>query len=171
MMQFVLAAAWQPVFTAINLRNATVKIKDGDSNEITVKIGDGDLNYTERRNVEYVLDLGTLDDVVEGDEIPVDVRLDFTWEYITSPAAGTPTVEDALKQRNLAAAWVSTDADVCRMYAVDIEVEHDPDCVGEDTETITLSDFRYEELDHQLRNKKVNITGKCNVTEAAIVRA
>lgn len=170
MLRFVRAKAWITVFTAIDLKATTIKIRDNGANFVLVTIGNGDLNYTERRNLEYVLNLGSLDDVVENDEVPVDVRMDFTWEYLSSPSAGTPSPSDAFKQLNLAASWVSTDADTCRPFAVDLEVQYTPACTDNDKETITLPDFRHEELDQQLRNKTISCSGKCNVTQADAVR-
>jgi len=56
-------AVWSPVFAQIDLKNATLKIKDGGTNEMEVTLGEGNLVYTERQNVEYTLDRGTLDEV------------------------------------------------------------------------------------------------------------
>ena len=170
--------AWQSVFLQIDLKDVTIKIKDGTTptaNEIEVKIGEGNLTYTERRNMDYTLDRGRLDEVREGDEVPVDVRMDFVWEFITGGTASgaIPTVEDALKRLGAASGWVSTDADSCRPYCVDIELEHTPGCTGSSTptETITISDFRYEQLDHDLRGGSVAVTGRANVTQATVVRS
>lgn len=171
-----------PVFgRRIDLKDATLKIKDGGSNEVEIKLGDGDMTYTERRNIEYILDKGLLDDVREGDQVPVQVQFDATWDYIIGPSSastvtsgsptGTPTIEDALKQRGGAANWVSTDSDTCRPYAVDIEITINPQPGGcGDQETILLSDFRYEEIGHGLRQGNLNISGQCNVTEATATR-
>jgi len=104
-------AVWSPVFAQIDLKNATLKIKDGGTNEMEVTLGEGNLVYTERQNVEYTLDRGTLDEVRLGDEVPVEVRMDAVWEYITSRAGGTPTIKDAIQRRGQAASWTSTDAD------------------------------------------------------------
>lgn len=165
---------WVPVFAQIDLKKATVRIKDGSSNSITVKIGEGNLTYTEKKTMEYTLDRGLLDEVREGDEVPIDVKLDAVWEYIsgTSGSAGIASIEDALKRRGAAAAWVSTDADACRPYAVDIEIEYlpTPSTCG-DKEVITLSDYRYEQLDHDLRAGTISTSGKCNVNEATAVRS
>lgn len=158
----------------IDLKNATVVIKDGTGTpeQITVTIGEGNLTWTERRNIEYTLDRGLLDEVREGDEVPVEVRFDFTWEYIkgSSTSGAVPTVEDALKKVGAAAAWVSTDADACRPYAVDIHVFYLPDCGGGDEERIVLSDFRWEQLDHDLRAGTVAVSGRCNITQATVTR-
>ena len=163
---------WKAVYAQIDLKRATIKLKDGGAEELTVKIGEGNLTYSEARNIEYTLDRGTLDEVREGDEVPIDVSLDFVWEYLKgSTGSGTPTVEDVLKNTGEASDWVSTDADTCRPYAVDIEITYQPSpATCGDMEIILLSDFRYESLDHDLRAGTVATTGKCNVTKATITR-
>lgn len=158
---------------AIDLKNATIKIKDGTTptpNELEVKIGEGNLSYTEKKNMIYTKDRGALDEVREGDEEPVEVQMDFVWEFLKANTGDTPSISDALKKRGEASAWVSTDADACRPYAVDIEIFYEPPCGGEYTERIVLNDFRYEQLQHDIRNAQVSCSGKCNVTEATITR-
>jgi hypothetical protein len=87
----------------------------GVENSITVKVGDGTLTYSEKRNMEYTLDRGRLDEVREGDEVPMDVKFDFVWDYIkgSAVALSPPSVEDALKKIGLASTWVSSDTDAC----------------------------------------------------------
>ena len=175
----LLVDVFNPVFFQIDLKDVTLKIRDGATptpNEIEIKIGEGNLTYSENRNIEYTLDRGLLDEVRKGDEVPMDVSFDFVWEFIkgSSASAGAPpTIEDALKNTGQAAAWVSTDPDTCRPYAVDIILEHVPSCgAGSDAEqeTITLPDFRYETLDHDLRAGTIAVTGRCNAEEATAVR-
>ena len=154
----------------LDLKNCTFKLKDVGSNEVTVKIGEGNLTYTERQNIEYTLDRGTVDEVREGDEVPVEVRFEFVWLYLLGDT--TTTIEDALKQRGGAAAWVSTDSDTCRPYAVDIEITYAPTPAAcGNQETITLSDFRWEQLDHDFRAGQISCTGRCNISEASSVLA
>ena len=159
----------------IDLKNAVIKIKDGSTTpkEITIKVGDGTLTYSEKRNMEYTLNRGVLDEVREGDEVPMDVSFSFVWEYIKSPntTGATPSLEDALKKIGAAAAWVSSDADTCRPYAVDIEILYTPNCTGSDKETITLPDFRYESLDHDIKAGTISCSGKCNAKQATATRA
>lgn len=153
-----------------DLKNAVIKLKDGSTNALTVKLGEGTLRYTEHKNRQYYRDRGKLSDVRDGDEEPVDVSLDFTWEYITGDS--DTTVEDALKKRNHASAWVSSDTgDPCQPFAVDIEITYTPICFSAKIETITLSNFRYEQLDHDAKAGTISITGKCNVTEANVERS
>jgi len=167
---------WVPVFTQIDLKDCTITLKDGDGHSLEVKVGEGNLTYTESRNIQYTLDRGHLDEVREGDEVPMDVKLDFTWEYLRgsplSASGGTPSIEEALKNIGNADDWVSSDSDACRPYAVDIEVVYAPQPANcGDKETITLADFRYEKLDHDIKAGTVSVTGKCNVTQASVVRA
>lgn len=154
----------------IDLKNCVVKIKDGTGTplEITLKIAEGTLEYTETRNIEYVKDRGKLDDVVLGDEEPMDVSLDVKWDFLKGD--GTATPEDALKQRNDASSWVSTDPDTCAPYCVDIEITHTPICTSTKDEVITLEEFRYETLQHDLNGATLSVQGKCNKVEATLAR-
>jgi hypothetical protein len=164
----------------IDLKNTTLNINDGTSptpETIEVKIGEGNMTYSEKRNMEYIRDRGVLDTVREGDEEPVEVKFDFTWEYITSDTGATvPTVEEALKKTGEAAAWVSSATDdACAPYAVDIVVLYEPTCAGagitNEIETITLVEFRWESIEHDLRGGQISVTGNCNTTLAQVVRS
>lgn len=136
---------------------------------LEVTIGEGNLQYTEHRNYDYIRDRGMLDTVKQGNDDPVDVSLDFTWEFLTAASGDPPTIEDALKQKGAAETWVTSSSDTCEPYAVNIEVDYTPPCGQE--ETIILSDFRWEELQHSLKDAQVAMKGKCNVTDAEITRS
>jgi len=158
----------------IDFKKATVKIKDGTTptpNELTVVIGEGNLTYTERVNREYTLDRGVIYGVRDGDEEPMDVSLEFLWEFLTASTGETPTIEDAFKNRGEASAWVTSGDDPCEPFAVDIEVVYTPDCPGVENETIVLPEFRYEELEHDFDAGSVSVSGKCNAKEATVSRA
>lgn len=150
----------------IDLKDATIKILDGGTGtgqeSITVKLGDGNLTWSRRRNMEYIMDGGNLDGVREGDQEPVELSLDAVWEFITASTGNTPTIEDALTQSGEASSWVSSGADDCEPYAVDIEITYNPNCGSVGTETITFSEFRYEQIDHDLRAGTFAISGRCN---------
>jgi hypothetical protein len=142
---------------------AAVKATLDGQNSISIKIGEGNLTYNEHRNVEFTRDRGILDTVRTADEEPVDVSLDAIWEFITAEtSSGTPTIEDALKKVGEAAAWVSTADDQCQPYCVDVEVHNAPDCTGTDDEFITLEEYYYEALDHDLREGTIATSGRCN---------
>jgi hypothetical protein len=156
--------------TIIDLKNVTMTIKDGGANSVEIKIGEGQMRYDETKTRIYRKNRGQLDEVVDGDEEPMDVSFDFQWEYLLSDTGVAPSVEDALKQRGEAAAWVSSDSNTCSPYAVDIELRNVVDCGAEDDEVILLPDFRYEKLSHDARGQSVSVSGKCNATEATITR-
>ena len=179
MLHFGILEAWPSLYAQIDMKNATIKIQDGTAVtplEITVGIGEGNLTFTEKRTLEYILDRGTLDDVREADEEPVDVSIDAKWTYIMSDStdeAGIPSVREALSKTGQASAWVSTDSDACRPFAVDLVIEHVPSCAGSLTkpnETITLPDFRYEQIAFDTKAGTLAITGKCNVTAITALR-
>lgn len=178
MLNWVPADARNPVFVQIDLKDVTFKIRDGTAVtplELTIKIGEGNLTYTEAVEREYTPDRGLLDEVRDGDEQPLEVTFDFVWEFIRGGlnTGDPPTVEDALKNRGNAAAWISSDSDTCRPFAVDIVIEYVPDCgVGAlgDQETFIFPDFRYDSLEHDIRAGTVSVTGRCNVTEATVTR-
>jgi len=167
---------WKTAYALFDLKNAVITIQDGTTpaNSITVKIGEGTVGWTEKKERRYILDRGLLDSVRNEDEVPLDVNLNFMWEYLEGglDSGDDPSVMEALKQAGNASAWVSTDADTCQPYAVDIIITYTPTPAScGDIETITLPDFRYENGDFDIRNPEaVAITGRCNVTEPVIVR-
>jgi hypothetical protein len=148
---------------AIDLKDCTIKIKDGTGTpkEITIKVGEGTLTYDETQNVEYKLN--------KGDEVPMDVKLDFEMDYVATAALATPdftAVEQFIKGTGFSV--ISTDTDTCAPYACDIEVSYAPTCTGGSayTKKITFPDFRWEKFSHDLGAATVSCTGKCNVEEA-----
>jgi hypothetical protein len=156
-----------PGLSASVLDNAVITVQP---HQLEVKIGTGNLTWTEKRNIEYVRDRGALDTVREGDEEPVEVKTDFTWEFLKADTGNPPSVEDAVKQRGEAVGWTSSSDDACEPYAVDIEIWYNPPCSGEKDEQMLLEDFRWEQLDHNLKDGQVSMSGKCNVTEANVTR-
>ena len=154
---------------AIDLKKAILVVKDGSGTPktITVKIGEGNLTFSEKRNMEYVLDRGILDTVKEGDQVPVEVKFDFMWEYIAGSSVGTG-LRDIITGST---EYVSTDTDACRPYACDIELTYQPTPAScGDAETITFPDFRGESMDYDLRAATVSCSGKCNVTKISSFR-
>lgn len=156
-----------------NLRNAVLKIKDGTTptvKTLTVKIGEGNLSVSEKKNREYRMDRGTLDTVRDGDDTPLEVSFDFRWQYLKASTGDTPSVRDVLRKEGEASAWVTTDSDACAPYAVDLEFTWTPECTADDIETITLPDFRYEEISYDAKAGTIAVSGKCNVTAMTIAR-
>lgn len=157
------SVTFTPGLTGNVADNAVVTFK---RRRLEVTIGEGNLTYSEIKNRTYVKNRGLLDTVKNADEEPVEVQMDYTWEFLEADTTETPTVEDVLKQRGQAAHWVTTSADACEPYCVDIEIEYTPFCSASKKELIALKYFLYEKLDHDIRQSTVSCTGKCNITEA-----
>lgn len=142
------------------------------THSLEIRIGEGTLTFDEKRKIEYKLDRGRLFSVRQGDEEPMDIRFDFIWEFLTAVgSSGTPTIEDALKNRGEASDWISSDTDdPCAPYSVDIIVRYRPPCDGIDGENIVLPKFRWEGLNHDAKAGTVAVTGKCNTVESTSER-
>lgn len=138
--------------------------------QIEITIGDGNCTYDEKRSFKYIRNRGRLNTVRQEQDEPVEVSVDATWEFLRGASGDPPTIEDTLKQRGQASAWVSSAADKCEPYAVNIEIEYDPPCSGEKRELILLQDFRQETFNHDLKMGVLAIKGKANVTEASVSR-
>jgi hypothetical protein len=138
---------------------------------IDIKIGEGNLKYTENKEYDYLLDRGDLDTVREGDEKPLDIDLEFVYEFVTTGTSESITPVDALKQQGNADEWVTAASDTCEPYAVDLEIEHNPPCGTAQTETTLLPDFRYEKLEFSLKDATIAVSGKCNASSATITRS
>jgi hypothetical protein len=138
--------------------------------ELEIKIGDGNVTYTEANEYEYDLDRGVLDTVRAGDQVPMDVSLDFVYEYITTGTGETTAPMDALKQIGDASEWRSSSSDPCEPYAVDVEVVHTPICTTQDIETTVFPDFRSESREPDLGEAAVSVSGRCNATQPTVTR-
>lgn len=164
--------------TPIDIKDANVVIADGGSGTnrkfVRVRIGNGNLTWSEKKSIEYIRDRGRLDTARTGEEMPLEMRLDATWITITQDTANSAneaiTPSDAMKKEGGAAAWLSTAADPCEPYAVDVEVSYDPTCSGFKSEIIIFPDFRYESIEHDLKAGTLVFSGKCNATEPTVSR-
>lgn len=139
---------------------------------ILATLGEGNLTYTEKRNMEYKLNQGRIKWVRLGDEVPMDISLDFAWEFLTAASTDViPTIEDVLKQRGLASNWVTTGLDPCEPYCLNLVLVYTPPCPGVESETINLIYFRYEELEHSAKDATVSVKGKSNALFATVTRS
>ncbi len=140
--------------------------------EVLVKIGDGNLTYTENKELEYRLDRGTLDTVRQADDQPMDVTVDFVYEFVSTGTGEVITPIDAVKGIRGAAEFTSSSDDLCEPFAIDIEIEHDPgNCAGIVEKEFTLfPDFRYDSLEFDLDEATISATGRCNAEEPVITR-
>ncbi len=141
------------------------------SQQLDIKIGEGELTYTENTNNLYDLDRGDLDTVREGDEVPMDVTLAFTYEHITTGTNEPIAPMDALKRRGSASEWVSSATDKCEPFAVDVVVVHTPPCGTNQVETTTFPDFRSDKREVKFKDALITITGKCNAVDPIVERS
>ncbi len=141
--------------------------------QIDIRIGEGNLTWTEAREYEYVLDRGDLDGVREGDQQPLELNLEFIYEFYTAGAADAtfaPTPVDFLKKQGDASDLSSTSSDPCEPFAIDVEIFYEPPCGSEDTERVIFPDFRYESLEFDLREATISVSGRCNAVEPTVTR-
>ena len=139
-------------------------------NQLDIKIGDGNITYTESNEYEYDLDRDLLDTVREGAQVPIDVSIDFVYEFITTGTSEEISVMDALKKKGGAAEWRSSSADPCEPYAIDIEVVYTPLCTTSEIETTTFPEYRSESREVDFSEATVTTSGRCNVVEPIITR-
>ena len=137
---------------------------------LDIKIGEGNLTYTEHNEYEYLKDRGNLDTVKEGDEVPMDVKLEAVFEHITQGTSEPVSPMDAIKGVGGAAEWVSASDDPCEPYCVDIVVLHTPPCGTAELERVTFPDFRSETREINYKDSTISITGKCKATEPLVER-
>jgi hypothetical protein len=138
---------------------------------LEVKIGEGNLTYSEKKEYEYLRDRGNLDTVKEGDEQPVEISLEFVYEFIRSSSGGDITPVDAIKQVGEASDWISSSSDLCEPYAIDMRAKHCVPCGTDEDEDILLQDFRWESLDYDLQAATIAVSGKCNISDATVTRS
>jgi len=141
------------------------------SQRLEIKIGEGDISWTEAREFIYDLDRDKLDTVRQGADQPVSAEMSFTYEWVKSQSGQPMTPVEALKGIGPASQWVSSSADLCEPYAVNIRVRHCPPCGGAQDEDVVFPDFRWESLDFSLADASISVSGQCNVTEVESARA
>jgi hypothetical protein len=140
------------------------------SQQIEIKIGEGDLKYTEADQYKYDLDRGELDTVRRGDDVPMEVTTNFTFDQVKSGTDEPITPIEAIKGTGAASEWVTSSADPCEPYAVDLVVEDVRPCGSAQSATYTFPDFRSEKRDYDIKNANIAVSGKCNVIEPIITR-
>ncbi len=140
------------------------------SQQVEITIGEGDLKYTEADQYKYDLDRGELDTVRRGDDVPMEVTTNFTFDQVKSGTGETITPIEALKGVGAASEWVTSSADLCEPYAVDVVVEDVRPCGGAQSATYIFPDFRSEKRDYDIKNASIAVSGKCNALEPIITR-
>jgi hypothetical protein len=138
---------------------------------LTIKIGEGDIKFTEKKQYQYVLDRGNLDTVREQDQQPMEVNIDCQYQFITTGTGETVSPVDALKNEGAASEWVTSSADPCEPYAIDVRLVHTPPCNGTEIETVLFPDFRRDSVAYDPKAATITIAGKCNAMEPTVTRS
>ncbi len=154
-------------YNSANSNNAVTFIYQ----RIEVKVGEGNLTWTEAKEYEYLRDRGNLDTVKEGDEQPVEMSMEFIYDYIKTQSGKTITPVDAIKQVGEAAEWVSSSSDLCEPYAVDILAKHCVPCGTDHDEDVLFTDFRFESLDYDVGEATIAVSGRCNTSSPTVTRS
>lgn len=132
-----------------NMRDGILKIQDGTNgtpNEITVLYADGDLKWTITRNVQQIMDRGSLGQLKKGNDEPVTGS--FTKKYdqvIARSSDANPSVYEAITGSGSAASWAST-SNYCGVYTCRLIFEIYDSCRGE-TEKITFEKCHFGKID------------------------
>jgi hypothetical protein len=134
-------------------------------NILKIKVGEGNLTFNAKRNMIYVREKRSITSgfVMTGDDEPMDVKLDMIWEFLSSDTSDPPTPEEAFLNEGAASEWVTSGADPCEPYCIDIEVVYTPPCSGVKAERILLEEYRWEALDHDLKAGTLSTSGKCKI--------
>lgn len=171
--------------TIFDLSDATVQILGGGGGEsITVPIGEGNLTYSVQRTREFKLDRGNLDQVRNGDDVPMNVTIDGNYDYITGDGAEV-TILEALENEEFDGSdfvdlgWTSADTrsgHECDPFCVNIVVTFDPTTrcaglVGNPVETLTFRYFYFTNVSFDSNAGTLNITGDCNSRKPEGVRS
>lgn len=154
-------------YNSANSNNAVTFI----AQRIEVSIGEGNLTWSETKEYEYLRERGDLDTVKEADEQPVEMSMEFVYEYVKTESGQTITPVDALKQAGEAEEWVTSSSDACEPYAVDILAKHCVPCGTDQDEDVLFVDFRYESLDFDMGEATISVSGRCNVSEPTVTRS
>lgn len=162
------AIVFSPALGAATTSYATGAVLTFAPQEVEVKVGEGDLKWTEADQYTYDLDRGLLDTVRKGDDQPMDLSLNFTFDQIKSGTGEVITPIEALKGNGNASEWVTSSADPCEPYSVDLLVEDVRPCGSTNSRDYLFPDFRSEKRDYDIKNAAIAVSGKCNALEPTI---
>ena len=108
------------------------------------------------RPVQVRLGPRRLDTVREGDDVPMEVSMNFTFDQVKSGTGEAITPIEAIKGIGAASEWVSSSADLCEPYAVDVVVEDVRPCGSAQSDTYTVprlpqreAGLRHQECQHR----------------------
>jgi hypothetical protein len=139
---------------------------------VTVKLGDGTAKWNTTRQMQYDLNRGVIDTVHEGDDVPMDLEINASWEYVRSSSGEAISPVEAVSKTGAAAGWVST-GELWEPYAVNVTIVFTPayGATAGRIETYFFPDFRCEKSAFTLENANIVLSGRCNATVPTITRS
>lgn len=158
----------------VDFKKCKLIVKDGTGTPLTTTVvfGDGTITWTRRTPRKYILDRGNVSTgtVRDDDEQPLEVSVTAMYGFLISDGSEAITLYEALHREGDASAWVSTGADACEPYCVDLEFTYAPACNSTKNEVMVFPDFRVEECSPDVKAGTVSFRGKCKVTKPTITR-
>jgi len=131
-----------------NFRDGVLKIQDGTAgtpNEITVLYADGNLKWDITRNVQQIMDRGSLSELKKGQDAPVTGSFAKKYDQVIArDTDANPSVYEAITGSGAASHWVST-SNYCGVYTCRLIFEIYDECKGE-TETITFEKCHFNKV-------------------------
>jgi len=158
-----------------NLKNGSLKIKDGGTNELTIPIEEGNVSFTVRDEASVVTNRGTLASFGTPLEEPMEVSFGIKFEEWQgkSLTGADPSPVDALKKWGNASAWESTTT--CGPYTVDLEFTIEEPCTSatDQQEVLTFPDFHADELAFEEGEEfnLITVRGRCLAVKPTSVRS
>jgi hypothetical protein len=138
---------------------------------IFARIDDGaDFSYTESYDPQIDTERGFLSNAREGTEQPMTVSTAFVWDWFRASTGGDVTFYEALNQLGEAASWITTAADPCEPYAVDLFLFDRPDCGSEQAEVYFFRNFMKTSVSPGLSSASVSLEGRCVAVRPDISR-
>ena len=157
-----------------NLTDGTIKLQDGSGtpNSVTIAVEEGDLTFSNKQNVDNILDRGSLSHMREGEEEPVTGS--FSVHFIQLIKAGgdsDPELQEIASFTGAAASWVSTNDDNGDVKTIDLLFEIvNPDS-GLENERITFTKVRFLSWDlEEGRPNKLSVEFQAFITRPAIAK-
>ena len=163
-----------------SLRDGVLTIKDGTATPQTVDIilGTGNITWDVSTPNDYENDRGIVatGQVRKAEEVALSVNITARFIDILSDTGEEITPYEAVYGLGAAATatWVTTGADNCEPYAVDLSLVFTPACSGgtaKTAETIVLPEFRADSCAFDPTAGTIVIVGKCKVVHPTVTRA
>lgn len=158
----------------IDFKECTLVVKDGTNTPLTttVAFGEGNFTWTRRTPRKYTLDRGIVSSgtVRNDDQQPMELNFSAILLFLIGDTGDAVNLYEAFHREGNASAWVSTSADACEPYCVNLEFTFDPTCSGVKSEKQVFPYFRVEECSPDAKGGVQTFRGKCKAVAPTITR-